>query len=448
MSSSANQPKFYYGWVIVGVTFLLGATEAGAFQNVLSVFIKPMTEAFGWSRTAISATMMFGSISGGFVSSFIGPVLDRHGSRMVAFVSVLILSLGLVSLAFMDHIWQLYLFFGVGRMLAVGVLSLVISVSVSNWFIRQRGRAMGIAWLGPRVGSAMLPILVQYFILSEGWRFAWAALGIAVFVLSGVPALIFLKRRPEDVGLMPDGDAPAAPRPERKEPGAEDDGSGSEAGQACALNDPVWTRKQALHTRAFWQLICVSSIFPLIQAGTNFHLYPFITDQGIPESVGIMLISTFALSGTVGALFCGFLAERFGSKPLLVVNGFASGACFLSFFLTVTYGGHEGGWLALLFVLQALNGIMHGGRMPLLSIIWADYFGRKSLGSIQSLSAPFRFTTNATGPILTALCYDFMGSYAVPFYSFIVLYAVAGVVSLYMTEPKAPQEPEQTAPPV
>lgn len=430
--------KIFYGWVIVGVTFLIGATEAGAFQNILSVFLKPMTETFGWSRAAVSGTMAFGSICAGIIAPFFGPILDRHGPRLVAFGAVLVLSAGLVSIAFINHIWQLYLFFGVGRMVAVGILSLVITVSISNWFVRLRGRAMGIAWLGPRVGTAVLPALAQYFILTQGWRFAWAGLGVVVFLMSGIPALFFLRRKPEDFGLLPDGD--------RVDSGTGPGGNPTVSGSGTkpiwvSESDPVWTRKQAARSSAFWMLTAINSLYPLIQAGTNFHLFPFMTDQGMSETRAIVLISSFAIFGSLGAVSCGFLAERFSPKLLLTINGFASGVVFFGFFTAVNAGVIEGGGFTLLMALTAVHGILHGGRMPLFSIIWAEYFGRSSLGSIYSFSSPFRFTANAVGPIFAALFFDTTGSYSIPFHLFTVLFLIAGIISFYMKPPRHPSQP-------
>ncbi|MDO9228576.1 MAG: MFS transporter [Syntrophales bacterium] len=147
----------------------------------------------------------FGSLCGGLLSLAVGPVLDRQGPRMVTFWGILLLSLGLGAMMFANHIWRLYLFFGVGRMVAIGVLSLSVSVSIANWFVRLRGRAMGITKIGDRLGSALLPLMVQFLILALGWRMAWGALGAVVFLMSGIPALVFLRHRPEDMGLSPDG---------------------------------------------------------------------------------------------------------------------------------------------------------------------------------------------------------------------------------------------------
>ncbi|MHB8909177.1 MAG: MFS transporter, partial [Syntrophales bacterium] len=200
----------FYGWIIVGVSFLIGFTESGVFQNILSIFMKPMVEEFGWSRASVTGAIAFGSVSGGLLSLVTGPILDRYGPRMVCFWGILLLSLGLGAMTFVNHLWELYLFFGIGRMVAVGVLSLGISVSVANWFVRYRGRAMGITRVGDRLGSTLLPLMVQFLILGLGWRMAWGTLGAVVFLMSGIPALLFLRHRPEDMGLLPDGASPVS----------------------------------------------------------------------------------------------------------------------------------------------------------------------------------------------------------------------------------------------
>jgi len=425
--------KPFYGWTIVGVIFLIGATQAGAFQNILSVFLKPMAETFGWSRAMVSGAMAVGSLAAGALSPFIGPVLDRHGPRMVAFLGVLVLSAGLVAMSSVSRIWQLYLYFGLGRMVAVGALSLVVSVTVANWFIRHRGRAMGVTWLGPRLGSAILPALTQFFIITHGWRTAWTALGIIVFIFSGIPSLLFLRRKPEDVGLTPDGDDSGAYR------GGDTEGSGTAVIDPEADTDAhEWTRSQALHTQAFWMLTVVCSLAPFVQAGINFHIFPFLTDQGLTEATSVMILSTIAVFGAVGALTWGLLTERFNVRNLLAVNGIASGLVFFLLFITVKNALFGRFGTGAIFLLAAFQGVLHGGRLPMLSLIWAEYYGRSSLGSIYGFSSPFRFAANAVGPIFAALCFDFFGNYDMPFYLFVVLFVALGMICLTITRPRYP----------
>ena len=426
--------KPFYGWVIVGVVFLIGSTEAGVFQNILSIFLKPMVEEFGWSRATVAGSIAFGSLCGGIASPWVGPILDRHGPRMVAFLGIIILSAGLVGMSFTRQIWQIYIFFGIGRMIAIGVLTLVISVTVSNWFIRQRGRAMGIAWLGPRVGSALLPLFVQYVIHSQGWRMAWSALGLLVFLLSALPALIFLRRRPEDIGLWPDGEPPVLDKTQEKHRL-----NHVNTVPFNKISDPEWTRAQAIRTHSFWELVLLSCLLLFCGGGINFHVYPFLTDQGVSEASAVLAISIMAISGAIGGLLWGLLTERSPTKVLLSIEVGLGGVVFLAFFWFLKAGMIWTLGVRIVYIFVGIYGFLFGGVYPLLSIIWAEFFGRTSLGSIQGVVNPFKLTANATGPVFGALCFDFFGSYTVPFLAFSIIYLISVLIGLSLKTPRSTQ---------
>ncbi len=424
--------KPFYGWIIVVVSFLIGFTESGVFQNILSIFMKPMVEEFGWTRASVTGAIAFGSVCGGLLSLVVGPILDRHGPRMVAFWGIFLLSVGLGAMTFATHIWQLYLFFGVGRMIAVGVLSLATAVSVSNWFVRYRGRAMGITKIGERFGSALLPMLVQFVILALGWRLAWGTLGAVVFLISGIPALLFLRHRPEDMGLLPDGALSAAEIRGTADPSKKEKRFDASDGDS----EPVWTRAQATRTKAFWVLTLLYSLIPFGQAGINFHLYPFLTDQGLGETTAVLILSTFSAFGMAGSAIWGMLTEKFRIQKLLAVNIIGNGLIFLVLYWVVQYQLGSASGTGIIFFLAALHGIFHGGRNPMLPVIWADFFGRRSLGSISGLANPFYFAANAIGPIFAGLCFDFYGNYALPFYFFVAVFVVSGMITLRMRPPQ------------
>lgn len=423
--------KPFYGWIIVIVSFLIGFTESGVFQNILSIFMKPMVAEFGWTRASVTGAIAFGSVCGGILSLAVGPMLDRHGPRMLTFWGIFFLSLGLFAMTFVSRLWQLYLFFGVGRMVAVGVLSLATAVSVSNWFVRLRGRAMGIMKTGDRFGSTLLPLLVQFVILALGWRLAWGALGVTVFLISGIPALLFLRRRPEDLGLLPDGDLPSTNGQGHSDPpdNGEPDGAGGDP------DEPVWTRGQALHSPTFWMVTLLNSLIPFGQAGINFHLYPFLTDQGLSQAKAVLVLSTFSAFGMVGSVLWGMMTERFRIQRLLAVNIAGNALIFLALYWIVRFGTFDAAVLAILFFLAALHGIFHGGRNPMLPVLWANFFGRRSLGMVSGLSNPFYFTANAIGPIFAGFCHDLYGSYALPFYLFAAAFLVTGMISLRLKPP-------------
>jgi MFS family permease len=352
-----------------------------------------------------------------------------------------LMCLGLLAMAFVDRIWQLYLFFGVGRMIAVGLLSLVVSVSIANWFVRLRGRAMGIARIGDRLGATLLPLIVQYLILGLGWRAAWGSIAVILFLISGLPAVFLLRHRPEDMGLLPDGAAPGVLK-EGKEGKEDTDPHTFPSRAAHADSELVWTRAQAIRTKTFWVLALVSSLIPFMQAGINFHTFPFLTDQGLSATTAVWILSTFAVFGMIGSPVWGYLTERFRIQSLLTANLVGNGLIFLLFYWAVLSKGDGPMGVGYIFMLAAGHGIVHGGRNPMLPLLWANFFGRRSLGSIYSMSNPFFFTANAIGPIFAGFCFDLFGSYAIAFYSFAAIFFLTAVVTMYTRPPtKAGQVP-------
>ncbi len=415
----------FYGWVIVSVAFLVGITQAGVFQNILSIFMIPMEAEFGWNRSLITGAIAVGSLAGGFAGPVLGPLLDRHGPRMMAFWGITILSVGLVSLAWLSSLWQLYLFFGTGRMIAAGLLNLVVTVSVSNWFIKKRGRAMGIAHLGSRIGLAALPPIVQIMITGFGWRFAWVMLGLIVFFISAIPSLIFLRRRPEDVGLLPDGE----------DPGRSSEQNGSNGNGESSLENSTeeitWSRREILHTSSFWQLIVISCVILFVGAGTNFHIFPFLNDNGLSPEIAVTVISVVWILSAFGGLTIGFLAERIPVKILLGASLGLLGVVFISIFWVVTS-------VWLLFAFAVVYGFIRGALLPLLALIWVEFFGRLSSGTALGLSSVFRYSANALGPVFAAVCFDLLHNYYLPFYMFSALMLIGGLVSFWSKAPKSP----------
>jgi MFS family permease len=352
---------------------------------------------------------------------------------MVAFWSILIMSAGLICTAFSSNLWQFYLFFGTGRMIAVGILSMVTSVTVSNWFIRQRGRALGISWLGPRIGAIILPAFCQFVILYVGWRMSWGILGALIFLISGLPALFLLRRRPEDYGLLPDG---APPRSEANR--TEGSLAKTRFKLPTEISEPVWTRTQALRTKSFWALTSIHSMVQFATGGFNFHMFPFLTDKGMDGMTSVLVLSTIAASGALGSVVFGVFAEKIRVQRLLAINAFTSGLAFWLLFLAVDFKVPHTVGVIIIFALAAVNGVTMGGRNPILDSTWATFFGRTSLGSIFSFSNPFRFAANAMGPVFGALCFDMIGSYTFPFYFFFVIFFLIGTISLLMKPPQHP----------
>jgi len=265
---------------------------------------------------------------------------------------------------------------------------------------------------------------------------AWGILGAVVFFMSGIPSLIFLRRRPEDMGLLPDGAPSAFGKVSSGDPSKEED----RVSAFDRHSEPVWSRTQAIHTKTFWMLAILDSLINFLQAGINFHIYPFLTDQGFSEMTAVLILSTVSAFGMAGSAIWGLLTERFHIQRLLTVNVLGSGLVFLALYWAVKFKLGNGLGTGGIFLLAALHGIFHGGRNPMVTLAWANFFGRRSLGSILSLSYPFTTTANAIGPVFAAFCFDLFGSYTLPFNLFVGILFLSGMITTHLRPPRHPSQ--------
>jgi MFS family permease len=210
-------------------------------------------------------------------------------------------------------------------------------------------------------------------------------------------------------------------------------------GEACGADlEPVWTRAQAVRTKTFWMLTFICSLFPFAQGGINFHIFPFLTDQGFTETTAVLMLTAIAVFGMVGSALWGALAERLNIRNLLAANVLGSGFVFLLLYWAILFK-FDGVWgNGIGFLLAALNGFFYGGRIPIVPIVWANLFGRRSLGSIFSLANPFWYAANALGPLFAGFCFDLFGNYAIPFYFFAGVLVLSGLVTIYLRPPQHP----------
>ena len=218
-SSPEERPRFFYGWVIVAVMGASGAVSMAMGSLNFGLFIKPMGDelgigraAFGWAQTARQG-------AGALSSPIIGPLLDRFGSRSHPAIAALATGLAMVGLANMQFAWHLIVLFSIMGFVGMsGPGALITSVPVLKWFVRDRGRALAYMSLGIPVGALLFVPLTQILIDAVGWRMAWvilAIIGVSVIVPLGA---IFIRRQPEDMGMLPDGGLPpGAARADRED---------------------------------------------------------------------------------------------------------------------------------------------------------------------------------------------------------------------------------------
>lgn len=396
-------------WVVGVVAFVLNIVEGSSLNSVLSVFIKPMTDEFGWSRGTISGVATVGAFVSGLLGLAIGPLMDRRGVRVLTLFGVLVLGGSLLGMGFVGDVWSFYAVNGLARISSLAILSMAITVVLSNWFVRLRGRAMGLTYFASKMGGSLMPLLALYLVTVQGWRGAWTTLGLLTLTLA-VPVYLYFHHRPEDVGLLPDG----AQTPDE----AADPGRVSEA----SLSEPAWTVGEAARTPALWLLSAVSAQAFLAMGALNMHQVPYMIDAGIPQAQAVSALTVNALAAGVGGFLFGMIAERVHVRYALAAAS-ALGACGIVFLVSVNS-------LATAYSYAIVGGTALGGTVSLTRMVWAEYYGRRSVGGIQGLVMPIQSSFNALGPLLAGWAFDVSGSYIEVFSLLGGGYALAAICAL------------------
>lgn len=420
-STTRQSPRFFYGWLVVGSAFFATFGSVTFFNPVLGVFSQLLEEDFGWTRADVAGALTLAGIVAGLGAPFTGIVLDRWGGRWVIVGSAVVMAVCALALSQMSALWHLLLFFAIGRAVSVGAMSPAGFVATSNWFIRRRPLVAGIVAVGPRIGMAIFPLVVALVIQLFGtWRAGWVALAIIV-TLTTLPALFFMRRRPEDMGLLPDGDA---------EPLEGD----TRASTAPAEID--FTLREALRTRAYWLVGIAVGLIVFCGGAVNFHQIPHLIDQGLPRTHAALIVTVFSGFGALGAVVGGMLAQRFTMRwTMAVALAGMSGAILLLMVATSFVS-------ALMYAV--VYGSFFGVVVSFMQVVHADYFGRRSMGTIHGSIQPFQMGMNAAGPFLVGLWYDQTGSYNAAFIAFAIIFAVAACALALAGYPKPPVRDEAT----
>ena len=401
LSQRVSSPRFFYGWVIVAIIFATSMVTAGISGYGLPFFLKPMSEEFGVSRAEFSAVTLFrlGALR---LIPFLGVLADKkHGPRMLLTFGSIVAGLVLIATSFVQNIWQFFLVYGLVFSVAVFSMGgqLVGPAVLAKWFIKKRGRVMAISAIGISGGGLIIAPMAGWLVSQFGWRVAWAVLGIFMMVTISPISAFFMRRQPEDVGLLPDGVAP--------------EGTTTVQGgtpQAPADTEYPWTRREAVRTRALWALLGVQTMGGIALMPILLHQVAYIQDKDFSAATAAVIATTLAGFAIVGKLLYGFLAERYHIRWVLAACLIPAG---LSLFLLV--GAHS---LRMLYAYVVLHGLSMGGWAPLMNVAWAAYFGRQNMGAIRGLVTPIGNIVGAISPIFAGLMWDLRGSYDLPFIVF------------------------------
>ncbi|HEY7248000.1 MAG TPA: MFS transporter [Xanthobacteraceae bacterium] len=407
----AARLPFYYGWIVLASLCCAGFARQGPAVATFSIFIEPLTRDFGWSRTALSGAVSLGGMLAAVVSPFIGPLLDRRGSRLVLCLAILVNGIALLLLSLTPSLLIFYVLFCIARMNWAGPFDLGIYGALNNWFVARRTVAASIANLAQMLGLVAMPLIAQFAILHHGWRAGWVALGLTVLSVGLVPVWLVLVRRPEDMGLKPDRTdsaiLPSAP--------------------AASLAEPAFSRRQALRTSSFWLLMLFTvTIYP-VQAGVSLHQASHLVRRGLDPTTAALIVSSFSLASTMATMACAFLPR---SWPIRFPLALAGTLAAIGTFLMPAISSPADGYLSAI-----LFGAGIGGMLTLLPVAWADYFGRANYGAIRGLALSLQVLAQAIGPLLSGALYDWTGSYTLSLRCFTALSAISILAALAARRP-------------
>ncbi len=417
------QPRlpFFYGWVILACVCCAGFARQGSAVATLSIFVDPMTSEFGWSRTGMSAAVSLGGLLAALTSPVLGPMLDRHGARAMLCLSVLIMATCAAALSLTQSLLYFTIFFCIGRLTFAGPFDLGIYGAINNWFVRLRGVATSISTASLMLGLVCVPLLAQLTIVHDGWRTGWLAVGATVLIVGFIPNWLLMVRRPEDMGLRPDGGSVKA---------AGDTKEGEAAASEPEKPEPDFTRAEALRTPAFWLLSLYTALVYPVQAGVSLHQAPHLIERGIDPTQAALMISTFSLASGVSGVLFGLVARWFPVRLSLAISAICSAAAPAG--MIWLNNNLEGYTTALIF------GLGMGGVLTVLPIAWADYFGRKSFGAIRGIALSIQVIAQASGPLISGILYDATGDYVLSLTVFAGLAGTALLAALLTGPPKAP----------
>ena len=420
---TSPKPKFFYGWYIVGVGFLSHLACAFHMSSTLSVFLKPLTEDLAVSRGLFSLLRSGEILIGAALAPLVGPLVDRYGGRWLMAGGALVVGAGFMLLSQVGSFWQfLALRWTLITVGGVFMCHMVVSVTISRWFVRRRGRAIAIASLGQGFSKVCIPPLTALLFVWLGWRGTWSVFGIVTLILIVTPALIFMRRSPEDVGLEPDGDGAGNIDFVGGESGRPD------AAHRAASEEVLWHWREVIRTDTFWIICFIYGMVNVGIAGLNLHVFAYVTDIGFSAAVGATVLSIIAATQLGSTLVWGFLGERMdirhSSLLMFLVQAFGLG---------IVIATSEALFLYVGFLLY---GIGLGGGWVLQELIWANYFGRLSLGTVRGAGILVTHAFGAAGAPFFGFIHDATGSYTPSFVSFVCALALSALLSLIVRPPR------------
>jgi MFS family permease len=404
---SRSHGRLFYGWWIVIVGCVLDAVKGGTYNTGFTLYFLPVLTELHLSRAATSLPFSLAKLESALQGPLVGYLIDRFDVRVMMVVGITLSGLGFVLLSFtrsyLAFLLVLVVFVSTGFQLGFNHATLA---AVNNWFRKRRALAMSIVQTGQSVGGVVLLPLVAFAVLALGWRSAAFFSGLGVLIL--LPLAFLMRRSPESMGLLPDGER------------AGYDASPTAFGPVQRLEDPhEFTLTEALRTPAFWRLAAFHALRNIPYSGVNVHLVPLLVWKGLDQPTAAFFVGLTAFCTVIVRPLTGWLGDRYSKEKIGAIGVFLG-----ALGLVVLMQSDGALWSVVVFA------VLFSFGDGINSVTWAlvgDVFGRRQFATIRGWIATIQSVASMPGAVFTGWIYDRTESYAYALIPFIIAYGVSGL---------------------
>ena len=408
--------KFFYGWWIVLAAVLCQFASMSVGQAVIGVFMKPVIDDLGWKVWEFTLGSSLAVGTGAISAVIAGRIVDAKGPRPLILIGSVVSGICLFLLSLQSNLFIFLTLYSIAGLIGWNFFGpLVINATLSKWFISRRGWALSLGSIGISLAGLITPFLMTFVVDSFSWRTGYNVLGISVVTLL-IPIAFVMRRRPEDYGLEPDGNILS--------------NASNHDSKNNQLEPDSLTMREALLTKSFWSLVFGFGLIMGALISVLIHAIPFIVESGFSRTIAATAITVNGLGNLSGKFFWGYALQKFDPRKLVFL-AYSLSALGVGLMLSTPNSLN----IPTLFLGFFLYGVGFGGTIPLSQFIWAKYFGRKNIGSINGVAHPMTTLSTALAPVLVGYGYDIYQTYSPAFVVIIFAYILGAFIVLISKEP-------------
>ena len=398
---------FYYGWIIVAGSGSTMFVRNAAATLTIAVFVYPMSEDLGWSRTLIVGASSLAGILSVFISTLSGYLIQKYGSKKILFSSVLLLGLTTLLISRTFSPITFYILFAIGRIIFSSPIQIGASTVVTKWFVNNRGKATGILGLLHSLGMGLFPLFAQLIMdldcnNLDSWRLSWLWIGVSVWIISFPLVFFTMIDDPKKLNIK------------------ESKYLSQNTQKTSDRNESSISLKGAFKSKAFWLLSMVGFLTYFIHTGVNIHQAAYLIDKGLNPLIAASALTIMALGTGFGSVITGWATDKFSSKTVYFFGSLWLGISAILFLFVSS--------VLSAYIVAFLFGMALGGLLVIPPVLLADIFGKDNIGAIRGYTEPFVSAGQAIGGISAGLIYDLSGSYQMTFPLFGILALVACIL--------------------